>query len=88
VGLLASSLTASQPVAAIGGIFAVLLLWFAHTGSDALPTGAFLGAFSISERLRAFAGGLVDLGDVAFFVAIIVVALCAAAVGVESRRWR
>ena len=87
-GVLASSLTASQPVAAIGGIFAVLLLWCAHTGSDSLPTGAFLGAFSISERLRTFAGGLVDLGDIAFFVAIVVVALSAAAMGVESRRWR
>lgn len=88
VGVLASSLTASQPVAAIVGVFAVLLLWFAHTGSDALPTGAFLGAFSISERLRTFAGGLVDLGDVAFFLVVVVVMLSAAGVAVESRRWR
>lgn len=88
VGVLASSLTASQPVAAIVGIFAVLLLWFAHTGSDALPTGAFLGAFSISERLRTFAGGLVDLGDVTFFLGVIVVMLSGAVVAVESRRWR
>jgi gliding motility-associated transport system permease protein len=88
VGVLTSSLTASQPVAAISGIFAVLLLWFAHTGSDALPTGAFLGAFSISERLRSFAGGLVDLGDVAFFVVLALGALSVASVAVESRRWR
>lgn len=88
VGVLASSLTASQPVAAVVGIFAVLLLWFAHTGSDALPTGAFLGAFSISERLRTFAGGLIDLGDVTFFVTVIVVMLSGAGVAVESRRWR
>jgi ABC-2 type transport system permease protein len=88
VGVLASSLTASQPVAAIGGMFAVLVLWFAHTGSEALAAGGFLGAFSISERLRSFAGGLVDLTDVTFFVALIVVALAAAAATVESRRWR
>jgi ABC-2 type transport system permease protein len=88
VGVVSSSLTSSQPVAAIGGIFAVLLLWFAHTGSDALPAGGFLGAFSISERLRSFAGGLVDLGDVAFFLAVIVGALAVAALAVESRRWR
>jgi ABC-2 type transport system permease protein len=88
VGVVASSLTASQPVAAIGGIFAVLLLWFAHTGSDSLPAGGFLGAFSISERLRSFAGGLVDLGDVAFFVGLVVAALAIAGVAVESRRWR
>ena len=88
VGVVASSLTSSQPVAAIGGIFAVLLLWFAHTGSESLPAGGFLGAFSISERLRSFAGGLVDLGDVTFFVGLAVGALAIAAVAVESRRWR
>ena len=88
VGVVSSSLTSSQPVAAIGGIFAVLLLWFAHTGSDALPAGGFLGTFSISERLRSFAGGLVDLGDVAFFVAFVVAALAVAGIAVESRRWR
>jgi ABC-2 type transport system permease protein len=88
VGVLASSLTASQPVAALGGIFAVLLLWFAHTGSESVPAGAFLGAFSVSERLRSFAGGVLDLGDIAFFVAIAVGALALAAIGVESRRWR
>jgi ABC-2 type transport system permease protein len=88
VGVVASSLTSSQPVAAIGGIFAVLLLWFAHTGSESLPAGGFLGAFSISERLRSFAGGLVDLGDVTFFVGLAVGALAIAGVAVESRRWR
>ena len=88
VGVVASSLTASQPVAAIGGIFAVLLLWFAHTGSESLPAGGFLGAFSISERLRSFAGGLVDLGDVAFFVAVVGAGMAIAGLAVESRRWR
>lgn len=88
IGVLASSLTASQPVASLVGIFTVLVLWFAHTGSEALEAGGFLGSFSISERLRSFAGGVIDLSDVAFFVAVIVVALSAASVAVESRRWR
>jgi len=88
IGLLASSLTASQPIAAIGGLFAVLVLWFAHTGSEALPVGGFLGAFSFSERLRSFAGGVIDLGDVVFFVSVVVVSLVAARVAVESRRRR
>jgi ABC-2 type transport system permease protein len=88
IGVLASSLTASQPVAAIGGIFAVLVGWFAHTGSESLAVGGVLGAFSISERLRSFAGGLIDGSDVAFFVAVAVVALAGARAAVESRRWR
>lgn len=88
VGVLGSSLTRSQPLAAIGSLFAVLVLWFAHTGSEALPAGGFIGGFSISERLRAFAGGLIDLGDLAFFVSLALVALAAASAAIESRRWR
>jgi ABC-2 type transport system permease protein len=88
VGVLTSALTSSQPVAAIGGLFGVLVLWFAHTGSEAVAVGGFLGAFSISEHLRAFAGGVVDLTDVAFFLSVVVVTLGGAGVAVESRRWR
>jgi ABC-2 type transport system permease protein len=88
IGVLASALTSSQPVAAIGGLFVALLLWFAHTGSEGLPIGGFLGAFSISERLRGFAGGVVDAGDVAFFLGASIVALAATSVAVESRRLR
>ena len=88
VGVFASSLTASQPLAAIAGLFVVMVLWFAHAGSDVLSIGGFLGGFSLSERLRSFAGGSIDVGDVLFFVSIVVVALAAARVAVESRRWR
>lgn len=88
VGLLGSALTRSQPLAAIGSLFGVLILWFAHTGSEAVTVGGFFGAFSLSERLRAFAGGVIDLGDVTFFVSVAAVMLAGAAVAVESRRWR
>lgn len=88
VSTAASSLTSSQPVAAIGGLFAVLVLWFAHTGSEALAGGGLLAAFSISERLRSFAGGLIDASDVAFFLSVVVVSLGVASFAMESRRWR
>ena len=88
IGVCASALTASQPLAAIGSLFAVLVLWFAHTGSGAVAVGGFLGALSVSERLRSFAGGVVDLGDVVFFISLVVVGLACARVAVESRRWR
>lgn len=88
IGVAASSFTSSQPLAAIGGLFGVLVLWFAHTGSEAVRIGGFLGTLSLSERLRGFAGGAVDLGDVVFFLSLAVLALAGAVVGVESRRWR
>ena len=87
VAVLGSALTRSQPLAALGSLFAVLVLWFAHTGSEAVA-GGFFGGFSISERLRSFAGGAIDAADAAFFLSVVVVMLAAAAVAVESRRWR
>jgi ABC-2 type transport system permease protein len=87
VGVLASSLTSSQPVAAVLGLFAVLALWFAHVGSEGLPT-AVVAALSISERLRSFASGVIDLADGVFFASLVVVALAGAVAAVESRRRR
>jgi ABC-2 type transport system permease protein len=88
IGLFASSLTSSQPLAAIGALFAVLALWFAHVGSNALAVGGLAASLSISERLRSFAGGAIDLGDLVFFVTVAGLALVGAAAAVESRRWR
>lgn len=88
VGLLASSLTASQPVAAIGALFAVLALWFAHVGGDTILAGDLLVELSISERLRSFAGGALDVADAAFFASVASGSLAGAVAALESRRWR
>lgn len=88
VGVLTSSLTSSQPVAAIAGLLGVLVLWFAHTASDVAPTGGLQAALSISERLRTFAGGTVDLADVAFFAAVAFAAIALAAAALDARRTR
>lgn len=88
LGVLASSLTSSQPVAAMVAFFIALLLWFSQVGSESLSAGSVLAHFSLSERLHAFAGGVVDSGDVAFFVALAAAALVGATTAVESRRLR
>jgi len=88
IGLVASSLTSSQPVAAIGALFAVLVLWFAHVGSDALAAGGLVASLSLSERLRSFAAGVLDLTDLVFFASVIAGSLAAAVVALAARRWR
>lgn len=88
VGVAASSLTQSQPVASVGGLFAVLVLWFAHAGSDVAPTGGVQALLSLSERLRGFAGGTLAATDVAFFVSIVLLALAASTVAINARRLR
>lgn len=88
IGILASSLTVAQPVAAVLAFFACLVLWFAHVGSQVLVTGALLAHLSISERLRGFAAGVLDTGDVAYLAILVAGALVLAAVAVDARRLR
>lgn len=88
VGVLTSSITNSAPVAAMIAVFATLLLWFAHVGSDTVATGALLARFSISERLRAFAGGAIDTGDLGFFAVVTAAVLIGSAAVLRARRLR
>lgn len=86
LGVLASSITSSLPVAAVVSFFVSLLFWFAHVGSDS--TKGMLGALSLSERLRAFAGGVIDSSDVGFLVIVTVGALVLAGTALAGRRLR
>lgn len=88
LGVFASSLVSSQPVAAALALFTTLLVWFAHVGSERLPVGGLLAHFSVSERLQSFAGGGLDTGDITFFCVLTAAALVTAAVAVEARRLR
>lgn len=84
LGVLASSLSSSQPVAAMSALFAAVLLWFA---SAAGATG-LLVRLSLSERLRGFAGGVVDSADAGYFVVLAACALAVACSAVSARRLR
>lgn len=88
VGVLASSLTSSQPVAAIAALFLSLVFWFADVADDAPTAGSLLVRFSLRERLRSFASGVIDTSDVAWFLLVLVGALLLAAQAVETRRLR
>jgi ABC-2 type transport system permease protein len=88
VGVLASSLTSSQPVAAIVALFLALLFWFADVADDAPAAGTFLVRFSLRERLRSFASGVIDTSDVAWFVLLVLASLALAGQALASRRLR
>lgn len=88
VGVLASTLTTSQPVAAVVALFLSLLFWFADVADDAPTAGSLFARFSLRERLRSFASGVIDTSDVAWFVLLVLAALLLAAQAVESRRLR
>jgi ABC-2 type transport system permease protein len=88
VGVLASTCTESQPIAAMAALFAGMAAWFAHVGDPAVGDAGLLESLSLSERLRLFAGGAVDTGDLVFFLAGTVAALVVAAAIVDLRRLR
>lgn len=88
IGLGASSLSSSQPVAATVAFVTGMLLWFSYAGSGPASLGGVLIRVSLSERLRSFAGGSIDTADAGYFVVLVAGALWVAAVSVRGRRLR
>lgn len=88
LGTLASALSASQAVAAMTSFFVALLLWFSHVGADQVASGGALARFSLSERLRAFAAGVLDSADVGVLALLTTALLGGAVLAVEGRRAR
>lgn len=88
VGILASSLTSSQPVAALTASFVLLAGWFLRPATDSVTFRTLTARLSLNERIRTFAGGGIDLGDASFLLALTAVPLLSAAALVFARRGR
>jgi ABC-2 type transport system permease protein len=88
IGVLASSLTSSQPIAAVLGFFISLILWFSHVGSNVIVTGPLLAHLSMSERLRSFSAGVIDTADLGYLIVVAAATVVLAAAAVDGRRLR
>ena len=90
VGLLASSFTENQIIAAVSGLVATLLLyiigWPADTAGDVL--GPILRYLSVTEHFAEMAKGLIDSKDLVYFASLILLSLFLTQRSVESLRWR
>ncbi len=90
VGLLTSSFTENQIIAAVSGLVALLLLyiigWPADTAGDIL--GPLLRYLSVTEHFAEMVKGLIDTKDLVYFLTVIVLALFFTQRSVESVRWR
>ncbi len=90
VGLLASSFTENQIIAAVSGLVATLLLyiigWPADTAGDVL--GPILRYLSVTEHFAEMAKGLIDTKDLVYFASLILLSLFLTQRSVESLRWR
>ena len=90
VGLLASSLTSNQIVAAMVGFGMLLLLSVIHLVSNAvtgLPS-RILQALSMNTHFEDFAQGVINTADLAYYISMTVLFLFLTVRILESRRWR
>lgn len=90
VGLLTSSLTENQIIAAVSCLVILLLLyvisWPAETAGETM--GAVLKYLSLTEHFSEMVKGVIDTRDVVYFLSVIVLSLFLTQRSVESLRWR
>ena len=90
VGLLTSSLTENQIIAAVSCLVILLLLyvisWPAETAGA--NVGAVLKYLSLTEHFSEMVKGVIDTKDLTYFLSVIALALFLTHRSVESVRWR
>ncbi len=88
VGLVCSSFTGSQLVAAVSGWAAAFVLWDFSWANAFLSEGgaAFLDRIALQPRFGSFAEGVVWLENVVYFVALAMVAMALARFSFDLRR--
>jgi ABC-2 type transport system permease protein len=90
VGLLISSLTKNQVVAAIATFVVFLMLWVINwIGTFVGPTAqAVLNQLSLTDHFDDFARGVIDTKHLVFYISFISLGLFLTAKSVDSERWR
>jgi ABC-2 type transport system permease protein len=90
VGLLTSSFTENQIIAAVSCLVSLLLLyiiaWPADNAGETI--GALLRYVSLTEHFAQMVKGVIDSKDLVYFATVIVLALFLTHRSVESIRWR
>jgi ABC-2 type transport system permease protein len=91
IGILTSSLTQNQIVAAITAIGILLIIWYSFSFIALFQPaviGSFLEYVSGSTRSTGFTRGQIALSDIVYFLTVTVGALFVTVRVIESRRWR
>ena len=90
IGLLTSTLTNTQIVAAVVGMFILLLLFFADLAAGALPGfwGTLVKEIGIRSHFNDFERGVIDTKHIVYYVIFTAFFLFLSIRALESRRWR
>ncbi len=90
IGLLGSSLSSNQIVAAVVGTAVLLFFSFINRVSAVIEgaPASFLDALSMESRLADFTRGIIDTSHVIYFVSLIAIFVFITIRALETRRWR
>ncbi len=90
LGVLTSSLTQNQIVAAVLGVVLIVLLWLASALGDVTgpPLSGVFQYLALSEHFYDFFKGVIDTRDVIYYLSVIAASLFLATRVLETRRWR
>ena len=90
IGILISSLTENQLVAAVATFGTLLIFWVISWAADSAgPTvGRILSHLSLTEHFESFAKGVLDTKDVIYYLNLTILSLFLTLRSLESKRWR
>jgi ABC-2 type transport system permease protein len=90
VGILISSLTENQIVAAVSTFGTLLIFWVISWASESAGStwGRVLSHLSITEHFESFAKGVIDTKDLIYYVNLTILSLFLTLRSLESKRWR
>lgn len=90
VGLLASSLTQNQIVAAVLTFAILLIMWLSESVANFIgkPAGDVMRYLSVTSHSQDFARGVIDTTHVVYFLSVVAAALFLTFLSLQTRRWR
>ena len=90
VGILISSLTENQIVAAVATFGTLLIFWVISWAADSAGAafGRILSHLSLTEHFESFAKGVLDTKDVIYYLNLTILSLFLTLRSLEAKRWR
>lgn len=90
IGLLASSFTSNQIVAAVISLGILVLLTFLEVAADQVTgvTSVIVGQLGTTSHFDDFVRGIIDTSNIVYYISIIVIFLFLTVRSLETRRWR
>jgi ABC-2 type transport system permease protein len=90
IGILISSLTENQIVAAVSTFGVLLIFWVISWAAEAAGPGLgrVLSHLSLTEHFDSFAKGVIDTKDVIYYLNLTILSLFLTLRSLESKRWR